>query len=262
MKSTPENPPAFGLHAPPRQHNTTMERLPALNYSMLKESALRKRLAELGISSQGPRSLLERRHKEYITMWNANCDAARPKSRHDLLRQLDAWERTQGGKAPVSSRAVHNAAIIKDKDFDGSAWASQHNDSFKDLIASARNSSLQARHKGKEGDVGATIQPAEAFNASVGSEVNGSPELADNHALASTPEDVPDLGPIGDGHAEPGAGNSRLLGPKEPPEMERGQPQYVASLQAGHDRHRPSSFSPKSQPFGSQDTYEHQQKAQ
>lgn len=132
-----------------RQHNRAMERLPALSYSMLKETALRKKLAELGISNSGPRTLLERRHREYITMWNANCDAARPKSRLDLLRQLDAWERTQGGRAPMTSRAVQNAAIIKDKDFNGSAWASQHNDSFKDLIANARKS-MAAKQKAKE----------------------------------------------------------------------------------------------------------------
>jgi hypothetical protein len=133
-----------------RQHNKTMERLPALSYSMLKEGALRKKLAELGISNSGPRTLLERRHREYITMWNANCDAARPKSRTDLLRQLDAWERTQGGRAPMTGRAVQNAAIIKDKDFNGSAWASQHNDLYKDLIANARKSSMAARQKAKD----------------------------------------------------------------------------------------------------------------
>lgn len=156
-QNPPRNPP-LQLNAAHRQHNKSMERLPALSYSMLKENALRKKLAELGISSQGPRSLLERRHKEFITMWNANCDAARPKSRVELLRSLDAWERTQGGKAPVTGRAVQNAAIIKDKDFDGSAWASQHNDSFKDLIANARKSRAATQQKAAESESATTPQ--------------------------------------------------------------------------------------------------------
>lgn len=116
------------------------ERLPAINYSMLKDNAFRKKLAEIGISNSGPRSLLEKRHKEWITLWNANCDAAKPKSRNQLLRDLDTWEKTQGGRAPTSGRMVQSAALIKDKDFDGKAWASTHDDSFRELIENARRS--------------------------------------------------------------------------------------------------------------------------
>lgn len=114
------------------------ERLPAINYSMLKDNALRKKLTDLGLSTIGSRTLLEKRHKEWITLWNANCDAAKPKKRTELMRDLDMWERTQGGKAPMGGRSIREAAVIKDKDFDGQAWATKHEDSFKDLIESAR----------------------------------------------------------------------------------------------------------------------------
>lgn len=126
------------------------ERLPTMSYSMYKDQALRKKLGDLGISNQGPRMLLERRHKEWVTLWNANCDAAKPKKRSELLHDLDIWERTQGGRAPTTGRAAQNAAIIKDKDFDGAAWAAKHDDSFKDLIASARKSRLEAKKKAEE----------------------------------------------------------------------------------------------------------------
>lgn len=143
----PERNPLSPFGAAQRQHTRSLERLPALSYSMLKDNALRKKMSDLGISSQGSRALLEKRHKEWITLWNANCDAARPKTRSELLRDLDMWERTQGGRAPVTGRAMQNAAMIKDKDFDGSAWAAKHDTSFKDLIASARKSSTQAKRK-------------------------------------------------------------------------------------------------------------------
>lgn len=150
--STVKEPPersatTLQLGATQRQHSKSLERLPTLAYSMLKENALRKKMAELGISNQGPRNLLEKRHKEWVTLWNANCDAARPKSRAELLRDLDMWERTQGGRAPTTGRAMQNAALIKDKEFDGSAWAAKHDTSFRDLIASARKSNAQARKK-------------------------------------------------------------------------------------------------------------------
>jgi E3 ubiquitin-protein ligase RAD18 len=107
---------------------------------MLKENALRKKLSDLGISASGPRLLLEKRHKEWITIWNANCDAAKPKKRHQLLHDLEVWERTQGGRAPAAARLGGNAVMVKDKEFDGKAWASTHDESFKDLIERARRS--------------------------------------------------------------------------------------------------------------------------
>ncbi|POR32350.1 Postreplication repair E3 ubiquitin-protein ligase rad18 [Tolypocladium paradoxum] len=141
--------PALGQSQ--RRQDKALERLPALSYSMLKEQALRKKMAELGISSQGPRGLLEKRHKEWITLWNANCDAARPKRRSELLQDLDIWERTQGGRAPTTSKTIQTAAAIKDKDFDGTAWAAKHDSSFKDLIASAKKSRVEAKRTADEG---------------------------------------------------------------------------------------------------------------
>ncbi|PNY23497.1 Postreplication repair E3 ubiquitin-protein ligase rad18 [Tolypocladium capitatum] len=134
-----------------RRQDKALERLPALSYSILKEQALRKKMTELGISSQGPRALLEKRHKEWITLWNANCDAARPKRRSELLQDLDIWERTQGGRAPTTGRAIQTATAIKDKDFDGTAWAAKHGSSFKDLIANAKRSRVEAKRTAEEG---------------------------------------------------------------------------------------------------------------
>ncbi|KAF5589558.1 e3 ubiquitin ligase RAD18 [Fusarium subglutinans] len=133
-----------------RHQTKAPDRLPAINYSMFKDQALRKKMADLGISNQGPRILLERRHKEWMTIWNSNCDAARPRKRHELLHDLDVWERTQGGRAPTTGRSIQNAAIIKDKDFDGAAWAAKHDSSFKDLIANAKRTRLEAKKKAED----------------------------------------------------------------------------------------------------------------
>ncbi|KAF4436407.1 E3 ubiquitin-protein ligase RAD18 [Fusarium austroafricanum] len=133
-----------------RQQTKAPDRLPAINYSMFKDNALRKKMSDIGISSQGPRALLERRHKEWMTIWNSNCDAAHPRKHHELLHDLDIWERTQGGRAPTTGRSVQNAAIIKDKDFDGAAWAAKHDTSFKDLIANAKRTRLEAKRKAEE----------------------------------------------------------------------------------------------------------------
>ncbi|KAK3996186.1 hypothetical protein QBC44DRAFT_318350 [Cladorrhinum sp. PSN332] len=125
-------------------------RLPALPYSMLKDVALRKKLSELGISTAGSRPILEKRHQEWVTLWNANCDSQNPRSRQELLHDLNVWEKTMGSRAPTSSKAATTGAQIKDKNFDGGAWAATHDDSFKDLIANARQSKMLAQQKSTE----------------------------------------------------------------------------------------------------------------
>lgn len=150
------------------------ERLPSVSYSLLNDGALRKKMAALGLATSGTRQLLERRHKEWTTIWNANCDSARPKRKADLLHDMDIWERTVGGGgaggggggsitgsmlggrgATLTSRtaaaATQQAAAIKDKDFDGAAWSAKHSTSFQDLIANARKSRA-AKPQPKEAD--------------------------------------------------------------------------------------------------------------
>ncbi|OTA84509.1 hypothetical protein M434DRAFT_83280 [Hypoxylon sp. CO27-5] len=141
--------------SPKKQPARNLERLPAVNYSMLKEPQLRKKLAELGLSTAGSRQMLEKRHKEWTTIWNANCDSQYPRRKADLLHDLDAWERTMGARAPTSSRSLNMGAQIKDKDFDGAAWAAKHDTSFKDLIANARRNKRLAEQKASEGERGA-----------------------------------------------------------------------------------------------------------
>lgn len=116
------------------------ERLAQVNYSMMKDVPLRKKLTDAGLSAAGSRQLLQQRYSEWITLWNANCDATKPKSKGELKREMDVWERTQGGRAMGSTAGSH----IRDKDFDGSAWSTKHDGDFKNLIANARKKIAKA----------------------------------------------------------------------------------------------------------------------
>jgi len=122
---------------PPPKEMKRPERLAQLNYSMVKDGPLRKKLLDQGLSTMGSRQMLERRYGEWVTLWNSNCDARIPKGKSDLKRELEVWERTQGGRAQTTY-SMEPGAQIKDKNFDGKAWATKHDDSFRDLIASAR----------------------------------------------------------------------------------------------------------------------------
>lgn len=111
-----------------------------MNYSILKDGVLRKKLRDLGIPNWGSRSLLQRRHTEWMNLWNANCDSKTPKSKRELLHELDIWERTQGGLAAAPSSAGTDNSVLR-KDFDGAAWSANHDSDFKRLIASAKQKS-------------------------------------------------------------------------------------------------------------------------
>ena len=115
-----------------------MVRLPQLNYSLLKDTALRKKLSELGIPNGGPKDLLIRRHTEWVNLVNANCDSLKPKTKRELVHELESWDRTQGRQILNNCNEAGSASSVMSKKFDGAAWASNHGNNFQALIAQAR----------------------------------------------------------------------------------------------------------------------------
>jgi E3 ubiquitin-protein ligase RAD18 len=117
------------------------ERLPTLAYSMLNDTALRKKLQALGISSQGPKLLLQKRHTEWVNLWNANCDSRNPMTKRDLLGELDVWERTQGRQilqGMSASAGGGQGTGVMAKDFDGESWMKGNKSDFEELVRRAR----------------------------------------------------------------------------------------------------------------------------
>ncbi|KAI1443707.1 DNA repair protein rad18 [Annulohypoxylon stygium] len=165
--------PAVFNSSPKKLQRKNLERLPAVNYSILKEPQLRKKLSDLGISTTGNRQMLEKRHKEWMTIWNANCDSQYPRQKRELLHDLDTWERTVGSRAPISSRSINIGTQIKDKDFDGAAWAAKHDNSFKDLIANARRNKAFAVQKASKDENSITGEIQHTTDAEEGREEIG-----------------------------------------------------------------------------------------
>ncbi|GAD91820.1 postreplication repair E3 ubiquitin-protein ligase rad18 [Paecilomyces variotii No. 5] len=186
------------------------ERLPHLNYSILKEGVLRKKLRDMGIPDWGPKPLLQKRHTEWMNLWNSNCDSKLPKSKRELLRELDIWERTQGGQAPASSAAGTNS--IMRKDFDAAAWSSNHDDDFKRLIANAR--------KRSDAIVRTTIPQASAIqqhhqDPSLSEATEPIPQVIDagNPSPVEDPIEISSRGaPEGNAHSEQDSSQNPILG--------------------------------------------------
>jgi E3 ubiquitin-protein ligase RAD18 len=115
----------------------------------MNEKALRKKLTELGIPTWGTKPLLQKRHQEWQLLWNSNCDASEEqrKSKPQLLRELDAWERLEGGHA----KAVESKFMKKD--FDGKDHANTHKSQFDELIANARKKRAVPKEEEKKEEI-------------------------------------------------------------------------------------------------------------
>jgi E3 ubiquitin-protein ligase RAD18 len=145
---------------------------------MLKETALRKKLQDIGIPTWGTKDLMKRRHIEWLNIYNSNCDADESvrKSKRQLLKELDEWEQTLGG------RAGNKESKIMKKDFDGDGYAKTHKTEFDDLIARAR----QKRATPKTDSEGPTERntPSEEQNT----------EPQDRHTLPVNGAEIPSHG--------------------------------------------------------------------
>lgn len=114
---------------------TPTQPLPKITYSFLKDNALRNKLAELGIPSHGARKLLQERHSEWMTIWNANVDANQPRRKNELLADLASWERAHLRPSNQPAKAQ----------WSDDQWKIKHEDQFDTLIADAKARAATAK---------------------------------------------------------------------------------------------------------------------
>lgn len=170
--------PPTKLRDTPVELIETPHRLPQTSYSLLKDNALRKKLADLGIPSWGPRSLLIHRHSEWLALWNANCDAKYPRSKQKLLKELDSWERSQGGRS-IGGGSASGEGGVKGKEFESEAWGKRHGKDFRDLVRRAKEGRKQAQDPSGEGKVSEEIEQLEV----VGDAPNPLDDKASFHSM-------------------------------------------------------------------------------
>ena len=195
---------------------------------MMKEGALRKKLQDIGIPSWGGKDLMKRRHIEWLNIYNSNCDAddrAR-RSKRQLVKELEEWENTQGGRAREAESKFMR------KDFDGSGHAKANKSEFDELIERARRKRAtpkaegegaangnKGEEQGSEGDApiepgtsaetpDATAQPAESpqhvdtlQNRVSGTPIHGSDAIP--HEQHTMPNHAPEAANATNAHTQP-----------------------------------------------------------
>lgn len=202
-----QQPPKPTIMPKPQNSVILPDRLTELNYSLLNEKALRKKLSELGIPSTGSKALLSRRHTEYVNLWNANVDAGAPRSKRELLAELAKWDRSigrdyaeSGGNGGINGGGA-GAQIMK-KDFDAKAWEKGNKDDFARLIAEARKGRSKAAPKpdstaestanneSKEGEAQSQPQPDPmAVDPSPPAQLNPETDLPQGYHNATSPQE-------------------------------------------------------------------------
>lgn len=112
------------------------KKLSAIAYKMYSFSKLQELLRRLGIPSNGSKQQLEQRHRQWVTLWNANADSKYPESKSTLLNKLNKWEKNQ----TISKNAVKTDI----KSIDSGEWVSKHQNDFSSLLAQARASAKKS----------------------------------------------------------------------------------------------------------------------
>lgn len=130
----------------PRKTESKRKPLPKLVLSLMKDSEIRKKLKELGLTSQGDRKSLESRLQRYIILYNAECDKINPRPVPELIKQCEEEENLEKkaqkssnvNRLNVNRNTEHN--IIEEQ---RKRYLAANKDSFKQLVAKMKKDDLQ-----------------------------------------------------------------------------------------------------------------------
>ncbi|KAM9361851.1 E3 ubiquitin-protein ligase RAD18 [Symphorus nematophorus] len=111
-----------------------------LVYNLLSLQELKRRLKECHLSVQGSRDQLIKRHREFVHIYNAQCDSLNPKSAEEIAKEVEANEKIknqlQGKAKPVMVFSKNQSE--KEIDEMHSNYRKQHSSDFSRLIAQVR----------------------------------------------------------------------------------------------------------------------------
>ncbi|XP_072928586.1 E3 ubiquitin-protein ligase RAD18 isoform X1 [Hemitrygon akajei] len=115
--------------------------LPKLVYNLLSDRDLKKKLKEYGLSTQGNKTQLIKRHQEFVQMYNSQCDSLNPKSAKDIAKEIEKNEKI---RAQLEAKVVENAMkFTKDQseeeiDALHKDYRIKHQEEFQNLITEVK----------------------------------------------------------------------------------------------------------------------------
>ncbi|XP_005222499.1 E3 ubiquitin-protein ligase RAD18 isoform X1 [Bos indicus] len=116
--------------------------LPKTVYNLLSDRDLKKKLKQHGLSVQGNKQQLIKRHQEFVHMYNAQCDALHPKSAAEIVQEIENMEKTrmrfEASKLNESVMVFTKNQTEKEIDEIHSKYRKKHQDEFHLLVDQAK----------------------------------------------------------------------------------------------------------------------------
>ncbi|XP_077714097.1 E3 ubiquitin-protein ligase RAD18 isoform X2 [Canis aureus] len=116
--------------------------LPKTVYNLLSDRDLKKKLKEHGLSIQGNKQQLIKRHQEFVHMYNAQCDALHPKSAAEIVQEIENMEKTrmrlEASKLNESIMVFTKDQTEKEIDEIHSRYRKKHQNEFRLLVDQAK----------------------------------------------------------------------------------------------------------------------------
>ncbi|XP_061641572.1 E3 ubiquitin-protein ligase RAD18 isoform X6 [Phyllopteryx taeniolatus] len=111
-----------------------------LVYNLLSQTQLKRRLKECHLSVKGNRDQLIKRHKEFVHMYNAQCDSLNPKSAEEIVKEVEANEKIKNQLQDKAKPVMVFSKNHSEKEIDDvhSTYRKQHSSDFSRLVAQVR----------------------------------------------------------------------------------------------------------------------------
>ncbi|KAG9471576.1 E3 ubiquitin-protein ligase RAD18 [Eleutherodactylus coqui] len=121
-------------------------------YNLLSERDLRKRLKEVGLSTQGSKQQMTRRHQEFVHMYNAQCDSLHPKSAAEIVSEIEKNEKI---RSALEAKRENGLIFTKEQseeqiDEIHQDYRRKHKNEFQKLIEQMKGQWKTPREKVKE----------------------------------------------------------------------------------------------------------------
>ncbi|XP_014892656.1 E3 ubiquitin-protein ligase RAD18 isoform X1 [Poecilia latipinna] len=148
---------------------TTMRPMAKLVYNLLSVQDLKRRLKDCHLSMQGSRDQLIKRHKEFVHLYNSQCDSLKPKSVEEIAREVEANEKIRSQMQEKSKPVMVFTKNQSEEEIEEmhSNYRKQHSGDFFRLIAQVRGRLQTAKQAHVKQEVKVEKEETQASHSSV-----------------------------------------------------------------------------------------------
>ena len=142
-----------------------MKTIPLPVFHLLKDSDIKKRLKDHGLQFKGDRNVLTKRLKNFIVLWNSQCDLENPLTKLEIVMKVQRDEnklsRIPQQQSNLNYDAKSDPKVIETQQ---KAYVEKNRDQFSKLIAKARASKANADSKNLGNDNEISVIQSQSSN--------------------------------------------------------------------------------------------------